>query len=339
MTETSNSSAIAVPTRHPQTDQAYLDRGRSLLRRALVQHPEADDPIDALTLMCSDPEWTLRPSSTRTYKAGIIKVIDAEVEAGNCSPEKAVEALAEIDILLALRRGRPEPRTSRKKCMDVSEEEVQAVCRDLRIRINGGTGDMTDAVLLLFAELDPRFGLRPCEWPRARLVGKTLVVLNAKGSNGRTPGLARRFSLERLSEAVVTGVRHLICQLRTLAKELGSWRRVHDILAERLARICWRLGLVRISLYSLRHVAIASWKRSGLDKVTIAAMAGHISVKTASRHYSPAKHGWSPHIICATADPRMILAIRDRMARRNRPFFPKPSAPPERWSWSLSLGP
>lgn len=64
---------------------------------------------------------------------------------------------------------------------------------------------------------------------------------------------------------------------------------MHDIPAERLAPICRRLGLTRILLYTLRHVAIATWKRAKVGRVTIAAMAGHISVKTASR-LSPLKN-------------------------------------------------
>ena len=327
------------PTRRPQTDQAYLDRGRALQRRAVAQHPKAEDSIHALVLMFSNPDWTLRPSTTRTYKAGIIKFIETEVEQGDCSPERAVQVLTDIDMLLAARRGRPEPRTSRKKAMDVRPEEVQAVCQDIRSRINDGDRDMTNTVVMLLAELQPRLGLRPCEWPRARLVGRTLVVINAKRSNGRAPGFARRISLERAPEAVLTGVRHLIAALRVLVTELGGWGRVHDVIAERLARVCGRLGLVRISLYSLRHVAIATWKRSGLDKPTIAAMAGHVSIKTAWRHYAPAKRGWARRVICNQPDLRMISAVRDRLKRGAGPPLPQAWVPPEGWSCRLSPSP
>lgn len=41
------------PTRRPQTEQAYLDRGRALQRRAVAQHPKAEDSIHALVLMFS----------------------------------------------------------------------------------------------------------------------------------------------------------------------------------------------------------------------------------------------------------------------------------------------
>ena len=199
---------------------------------------------------------------------------------------------------------------------------------------------MVDIALCLFVQLDTRFGLRPCEWARARIIGRTLVILNAKFSNDRASGVDRCISLERVPGQMVLGINQLIGLIRTLIEKYGSWEKAHDILAERLARICRRLRLVRISLYSMRHAAIATWKRAKLSRVEIAALAGHISIKTACRHYAPSKHGWDPQIVCAKADPRTISVVRQYSERPSSFRFPGRWSPSADWSPpSLSMSP
>jgi hypothetical protein len=131
---------------------------------------------------------------------------------------------------------------------------------------------------------------------------------------------------------LVMGIATLIGMINTLTKEMGSWEKVHDILAERLARICRRLRLVRISLYSLRHAAIATWKKAKLSRIEIAAMAGHISIKTASRHYAPSKHGWGPKAVCVKADPQTISVVRQYSESSSKFRFPDPWSPPADWN-------
>lgn len=324
------------PTRKPETEIAYTVGGQLLLDRAMRLHPTSNDPIEAFTQLCSDLKWILRSSTTRTYKAQLIKRIEIEVDGGRCEPERAVEGINCISGLLEQRRGKPAARTSRLKCKETTREEVQLISADLLRRINVNKADDVDYALRLFIECAPRFGLRPCEWERVRLVGKTLIVLNAKHSNHRASGAVRHISLERTPELLIQGIRGLISAVGALIEIHGSWEKTRGILAERLARICKRLGLVRISLYSLRHAAIASWKRAKLSRVEIAAMAGHISIKTASRHYARSKHGWDPKNLCVKAESETISVVRQysdsgavfRLPRRwSRPVDWDASAP------------
>jgi hypothetical protein len=118
----------------------------------------------------------------------------------------------------------------------------------------------------------------------------------------------------------------------SLVEKHGSWEKVHAILAERLARICRRLRLVRISLYSLRHAAIATWKRAKLSRIEIAALAGHISIMTASRYYAPSKHGWDPETVCVKADPQTISVVRQYGKTTSTFEFPEPWSPPADWT-------
>lgn len=329
--DSSHDTAL-VPTRKPATDIAYATGGQLLLDRAMRLHPTANDPVDAFIRLCDDPKWVLRSSTTRTYKAQIIKRIEVEVEDGRCEPERALEGINWISELLVQRRGRPTPRTSRLKCMETTREEVQLISADLLRRITGNDADIVDRTLRLLVELAPRFGLRPCEWQRARLVGRMLVIQNAKHSNHRAPGVHRQISLERAPHQLQQGVAGLMIAVKTLIQIHGSWETARDILAERLARLCKRLGLVRISLYSLRHAAIASWKRAKLGRVEIAAMAGHISIKTASHHYARSKHGWDPKIVCVNAEPETISIVRRHSESGTTFKLPDPWSPPLDWS-------
>lgn len=329
----------SVPSRKPQTDDDYQDGGQKLLDRALLLYPDAGGPIEAFIRLCDNPDWVLRSSTTRTYKARMIKRIEVEVAAGQYEPDYAIAGAAKIYELLDQRRGYPEARTSRLKCMEVTREEVELIADDLQKRM-AKKADMVNMALFLFVQLAPRLGLRPCECERARLVGRILIILNAKFSNARTPGVDRRICLERTPEPFVLDVERLIGIVKALVDKHGSWKKVHAILAERLARICRRLRLVRISLYSLRHVAIATWKRKKLSRVEIAAMAGHISVKTASRHYAPSRHGWDPQTVCIKGDPQTISVVRQYSESPSTFRLPERWSPPENWSApSLSMSP
>ena len=244
---TSSDDIAPAPSRKSQTDCDYAKGGQQLLNRAMRQYPNASDVVDAFILLCDDPKWVLRSSTTRTYKARIIKRIEIEVTAGQCDPDRAIEGIEKITKLLDRRRGNPKARTSRLKCMDVRPEEVQLISDDLRSRLAADNPDEADSpdeideVLLGYVELDPRYGLRPCEWERARIIETTLVVLNAKYSDHRAPGLDRRIPLEHEPKRLVLGVAALIGMIRTLIEQHGSWERVHDILAERTygARRVW----------------------------------------------------------------------------------------------------
>jgi hypothetical protein len=329
---TSSDDPAPAPSRKPQTDRSYAMGGQQLLNRAMRQYPNASDVVDAFIHLCGDPKWVLRPSTTRTYKARIIKRIEIEVAAGRCDPDRAIAGIKKITKLLERLRGNPDARTSRLKCMDVMPEEVELISDDLQSRLAVDKPDIIDEALLGFVELEPRYGLRPCEWERARVSGPMLVVQNAKYSDYRAPGLDRRIPLERVPKKLVLGAAALIGMITKLIEMHGSWENVHDILAERLARICARLRLVRISLYSLRHAAIATWKRAKFSRIEIAALAGHISIKTASRHYAPSKHGWDPKTACVKADPQTISVVRKYSESASKFRLPEAWGPPADWT-------
>ena len=317
-----------------KTEEDYSKRGRQLLKRAQREFPDSLNAIEAFTMLCNDPDLILRAASTRTYKAGMIQCLKEEVDAGSLEQQEVLDGIEEISRLLAECRGQPQPRTSRKKCLDPTEEEIRLIHDDLNRRVK--SCDTFDLALNLLLKTSCRTGIRPCELLHARVVGRMLLVLNGKHSHGRAPGATRRISLERMHKPLLDATALLLHVMKQLSKKLGSIERVCRILAERLARICRRLGLVRISLYSLRHVAIATWKRAGLDPISIAALAGHISAKTAWRHYARGKHGWHPARLCVAADRGTIKRVRRYMLSPHGGGLPSPWTPPEAWGWGAS---
>ncbi len=317
--------------RRRETDDAYAKRGRQQLKRAQAKYPDAEDAVDAFSRLYADPDLELRSASTRSYKAAVIFTLKKEADEGRLEPQRALEGIEEISRLLVECRAQPEPRTSRLKCIEVSEEEVSLVSNDLRQR--AGKADTLDLTLRLLLEVCPEIGARPSELEHARLVGHTLVMLNGKHSHGRAPGITRHISLERMPSIVRDATACLLVAIKRLTTQYGSTERVCRMLAERLARVCKRLRLVRISLYALRHIAIATWKRAGLDPIEIAALAGHVSTRTAWQHYARGKHGWHPNKVCVRPDMVTIERIKSYMASKPRNGLPPPWKPPPDWGW------
>ncbi len=303
--------------RDPKTNAQYAQRGQRLLARSRRKFGETGDTVDAFIRLCADPHWQLRPATTRLYLAAIIYTLEIEVEQNQLDRQRALDGIEQISRLLIERRGRPEPRTSRKKTLYCTEKQRDAVCLELVKRVR--KGDQLSAVLRLILQISPIAGVRPSEWPTSQLVGRKLHVKNGKHSGGRAPGPSRPINLEGVRDDLVRIASSLPKILRQLVKKFGSMERLFQILAERLARICKKLKLPRISLYTLRHVAIATWKRAELSAEEIAALAGHVSTRTAWSHYAPGKRGWNPDNVGVSADQETIEYIRSYMESENKP--------------------
>jgi integrase len=297
-------------TRSKETKRAYLKGGCVLLKRAQAKMARPVDVIDAFRGLFGDPNLTYRPATTRLYQQQIKAVIGRKLHDGELSHERAISGFAEIKALLIARRGACPKRTSSGKLKNPAYEEFRKILADFarRSRLPGGL-DRTDTVLAIMVKTGAYVGLRPCEWLNAKIVGKTLEISNAKRGNGRAMSEVRSIRLASLPPNIVTSVSHLIDELRLLFAEADrNWRRILGRLGERLARVCARIGIRRWSLYTTRHVAIANWKRAGLSKAEIAALAGHSSTRTARQHYAGGRHGWKADFACARPDPDLVAA-------------------------------
>jgi integrase len=304
----------AVPTRSPETDAQYLAEGGRHLRRAQQRHPEIKDQIEALLVGLENDETILKGSACRAYKAQHMAIID-KLLAGQSDPEKQrATALMRIKAALARRRGRPpQARTSSLKVTDATEEEVLKLLRYLAKRARGQANPHPVCMLAMYMYFVPRTGCRPVEWSNAAVEGSWLIVQSAKFSNGRSGFESRKINLAPFPSKVIEAaavfsrcVRESIAQF----KDFEHWR---NAIAELLARCCKALKLRRLSLYSLRHVALATWARAGVAPWEIAALAGHASLNSA-RHYAGARHGWTASDGIAAADPARVAALQERHA-------------------------
>jgi hypothetical protein len=114
----------------------------------------------------------------------------------------------------------------------------------------------------------------------------------------------------------------LIEAMGALAEKSASWKNTLRVLGERLARTCSRLCIARWSLYTIRHVAIATWKRAGLKAAEIAALCGHRSTRTARLHYTGSRHGWAANYACVRPNEELVAWIAERNIPRGAAVAP-----------------
>ena len=174
---------------------------------------------------------------------------------------------------------------------------------------------------LLYGFVIIRLDRRDLVWIKKaiHIVLVNLIVQNAKHSNGRANGPARRISVGEVPQPIVAVLGDLIAGLRALTAEKANWGLVLRILGERLARVCQRLNITRWTLSSLRGVAQATWKRAGMRADEIAALSGHRSKATSRRYYAGSRHGWPATFACARPDTTLVAIIE--VARPGGPIL------------------
>jgi hypothetical protein len=178
--------------------------------------------------------------------------------------------------------------------------------------------------LVLYFKVGVLTGLRPCEWARAELHRSTregfawmLVAANAKATNQRAHGPYRTLYFPDLDPQTVDDIMAWI----EIARSPNYGRRLATIgrLLWKITRELWPDSDEWPTLYTTRHVAVAAWKAHYARKgqtdaerlealATIAAMMGHGSDATASRHYGRANAG--RRVVVPAADPEQVARVR-----------------------------
>lgn len=300
-----------MPTRTSTTEAAYLSAGHRHLARALTRHPEITDPLGALIASIERDNAVLKPATTRLYRQELRAVV-AELTVGR--DEGWADALDRIEAALVGRRGTPpEPRTATRKVKDATEAEATIIFRHLARRAQGREDGALVCMLALYVYLVPRTGCRPAEWVGARVEGGRLCIKNAKHTNGRAAYSERSINLEVFKPSVIRAAAAFANVASLSAAQYPSFVHWRKAMAELLARACKQCELRRLSLYSFRHIAIATWVRAGLSPWKVAALAGHGVTGTARRHYARGSKGWVMAEI-ADADDSRVAALEARAA-------------------------
>ncbi len=288
--------------------------GDQHLRRAARAFPDAT-PLQALVRSVGTG-GVIKGSTVRVYRRQLGAAVDTLIEQGEVEPASREEVVHELFELLEERRGIPDqPRTSSRKVKDVTVEEARKVFAYLA-KLAQGEDDIQDVCMVaLYIYLVPRVGCRPIEWMDAVVVGEILDVRNAKFDGDRAAYERRQIPLHAFSPLVIRAIAAFANLAPISAKRAPAFRHWRNRLADRLAQACKACEVRRLSLYSFRHVAIATWKAAGLDPWTIAALAGHAARKSQGA-YAGKNSGWKI-VTVDKAEQGRPEALEARAAERN----------------------
>ena len=278
------------PPSGPASDETIEEHrrvGRRWIKAAKAAHP--DLLIEDALVAVQRASGPLDPSSVARYRGDLKHgLMDAMAAAGR--QEQFPLAWPRVNDALASRKARipkPNKRTSAIKNEDATEDEARALFGELKRHALAHRNP--NAILAaLFVLVAGHAGFRPTELRGAQFSGTQLTLPNAKKRPGHQS--TRTMNLAGLHSDVLVGIELMLSLIdHGLTKtEFAKWQKV---LAEQMRRACVRIGIRELSLYSFRHVAIASWAAAGLSPKEIADLCGHISVRTAHTHYARAAVG------------------------------------------------
>lgn len=274
---------------------------------------------------------SLAKTSFRQYKAALMWAFECEIQR---QPDDEAqhwrEALTRLRSLPQTGYRKRGAATSGRREKKLPESDLSKILVELRRQKE--TGDRWAALTAAFLVANRTVGLRPIEWASATLEmdptvpgSHTLIAQNAKHDETRGNGPTRRLDLTALSSAemawvtglvrVAEGIRdgQLIDGGRTLAFKdlLTRMRRSMYKATTRLFPNRTR----RPSLYSTRHQFAADAKYAGNSTEEIAALLGHASDATATRHYGRRVSGTAGLKVRASSEN--VQQVR-RVARRQQ---------------------
>jgi hypothetical protein len=282
-----------------ETIEEHRRIGRRWIIAAQAAHP--DLPIEDALVAVQRAAGPLDPSSVARYRGDLRHgLFDAMTAAGRL--DELPIAWPKVDAALNSRKARiakSNKRTSAKKIEDATEDEARALFSELKRHAIAHKNP--NAILAaLFVLVAGHAGFRPIELRGALVLRTQLTLPNAKKRPGHQ--LTRTMDLAGLHNDVLIGIELLLSLIdHDITKAaFAKWQKV---LAEQLRRACVRISIRVLSLYSFRHVAIATWAAAGLSPKEIADLCGHLSIRTAHTHYARAAAGHKRTAIASAVLP------------------------------------
>lgn len=220
-------------------------------------------------------------STVRQYRAAIHYVVERDMP-DDTNRAVLVERLNESPIP----KTGGSKQTSARKRKSLKRDEFLVLMRHLE-----GSHRADDQLIRGLLAYGVALFLRPVEYLGAYAVGSILFVPNAKATNGRANGEIRERSLDNMTPKAKASLVKFLGHFAESAAASESWKKFHNRLSSRLARICAGLRIRRVSFYTLRHVGMATAK-SWMTPQEVAAAAGHASIRTATSHYAKKRSGW-----------------------------------------------
>lgn len=292
-----------VPSRTIDTVAQYRRRAKMLFAQAGARAIASDaDRLDTVIHWFAAQRRRWKSSTLRLYRAALRTAVDDAVVANVIGSDHAHKLHSMIDAGPEPLRSTRIKRTSARKRCRVGHAELFRIIRFLEAR-----GRETDQLLALVIGCLSIVGLRPCELWSARLAGRRLIVKCAKNTNNRSIGETREVNID--DKAVRGKIKLLLKQLQRLRiTNRDEAKRLHGRLAKALERACKACGIKKISLYTLRHQALASAKLT-MEPAAASALAGHASQITIIRSYAPRRAGWRLKQLISI-DPQLAAKVR-----------------------------
>lgn len=298
-----------VVTKTPETIAAYDDRFHLLQVMADREALAGSDILDVIDWFCNQHHrWAA--STVRQYRAALCQELDRT----QIHPSRRPIFEARLSKGPEPKVGGPR-KTSGKKRKSLPQDQFMTLIDAL-----AESGKSDDLLIRGFLVFGAALFLRPVEYLGARVNGTTLIVQNAKATNGRANGSSRSRDIGPMGLKAIATLRTFLTKLREALAQAGCQKKLYNRLAARLARLCKVLGIARVSLYTLRHVGMATAK-TWMSPIEVAAAAGHATSRTATCHYARRRTGWvlkmagrpSPASIAAVTDSRKAFRLDSRL--------------------------
>lgn len=297
----------------PETIADHLETGRRRIAQAIELYPELA-PEDALARMIEG--WGPLAARTVGHYRADLKYALAELMQSTDRADMFPVAFAKVDAVLTAKKAKipfKDRRTSAKKVIDATDDEARALFYELkRHALKYGNPNAVLAALIVLVAAHS--GFRPIELRGAGFDGRVLTLPNAK----KRPGQAatRALDVSALHKDVLVAIELLLSLIDhdLTKKEFASWTKC---IASQITRACERINIRALSLYSFRHVAIATWSAAGLSPEEIARLCGHLSIRTAHAYYARASVGHKRKAVARAAlSPQAAPEAKDT----ERPF-------------------
>ncbi|MGY6644155.1 MAG: hypothetical protein ACXIVD_02955 [Salinarimonas sp.] len=302
------------PTKTASTIGAYRREGKRLFEASKAP----DDACCTIRLKYTakwfseqDRRWS--KATIRVYRAALKQMLEDFSNAIPLDEETQSYIEACLSTNLMPREAAKAARTSARKRKTVSESEIEELTGFLR-----GRSGKTDKILASLLDIGVFVGWRPSEALLGlKLDGNVVVVPSCKTTNGRGIGETRRVTI--LCEKLKSQIAELIDDLDVIMSEDVAVATVRERFSKALTRACKACGIKPITLYTLRHQAIATNKVK-LQPNETAAIAGHASANTATHHYAKRRSGWKVSNKVA-AEPAQLQLVRRDLRQYEPPSF------------------
>lgn len=290
-------------TKTKDTQLKYFSRATSLIKKAYEESKEVKNKrfnstsyykdLDGETFIGLDIYTTsaffklywsdLSQSTIRAYRSSLIFYSEVLLKNKKITKDEYVKT---VKLLKSINSSKPNnvKNTSAKKQKHLTPKDLKFLDGHLR-----DSKTKWSKPLRVWLRAGILTGLRPVEWRDAEYNGETntLIVKNAKNTNGRANGYYRNLNLNHLDKEDI----NIIKQQLILSKKFNSaglWDDYYNGCSNLMRYLCrkiWPNRKKRPTLYSTRHQYCANLKASGLRIVEIASLMGHATDETASETY------------------------------------------------------